>query len=295
MPQPSEITVYLSVCSESQSSLRNELSKILQRAGMKVIPENSIYDHSSVSQIPALLSKASCSVHIVFPEYTPKLDSSDLSLAEYQFNQGKESLTNHPESMMFIWMPPSTTTDKTDRTQSEFITEIRNNIVENMVFSTARSPIQLVDNILALMEMKENEKFDLNTTDVFLISNQLDEKETNAIVEMLSDIVSIEKLNIIQDSETDYTELCKQQIAISKLAVIYFKESADWAIPFAQQVWSKIGGATSHTPIVLIGDKDPETNKDKKLKAPKVISLIISGELIPLEIKVQYDKLVEPK
>ncbi|MCE9539401.1 MAG: hypothetical protein K8R85_09305, partial [Bacteroidetes bacterium] len=96
----------------------------------------------------------------------------------------------------------------------------------------------------------------------------------------------------IQDSDTDYSDLCKQQISKSKLAVIYFKESADWALPFAQQVWKKIGGATSHTPILLIGDIDPHTNTNKKFNAPKVISLIVAGELIPLEIKIQYDKVV---
>ena len=102
-------------------------------------------------------------------------------------------------------------------------------------------------------------------------------------------------MNIIQDSDVDYSELCKQQISKSKLAVIYFKETADWALPFAQQVWKKIGGATSHTPILLIGDEDPDTNMNKTFKAPKVVSLIVSGELIPLEIKVQYDKVLEAK
>ena len=74
---------------------------------------------------------------------------------------------------------------------------------------------------------------------------------------------------------------------------MYFKETSDWALPFAQQIWKKVGGASSHTPILLIGDEDPETNMNKKFKAPKVISLIVSGELIPLEIKVNYDKALE--
>jgi hypothetical protein len=164
-----------------------------------------------------------------------------------------------------------------------------------MVFSNAASAIQLTDDIRSLMEFKEQVTFDLNSTDIFLISNQLDENEANEIIDMLSDIVPVEKLNIIQDSDVDYSELCKQQISKSKLAVIYFKESADWALPFAQQVWKKIGGATTHTPILLIGDEDPDTNSNKKFNAPKVISMIVAGELIPLEIKVNYDKVIESK
>ena len=112
---------------------------------------------------------------------------------------------------------------------------------------------------------------------------------------MVGDIVDVEKLNIIQDSDMDYSEYCSQQIGKSKLAVVYFKDTSDWALPFAQQIWKKVGGATSHTPILLIGDEDPNTNLSKKLKAPKIISLIVAGELIPLEIKVQYDKVLEEK
>ena len=164
-----------------------------------------------------------------------------------------------------------------------------------MVFSNAISAIQLADDLRSLMEKKVHVSLNLNATDIFLISNQLDENEANEIIDLLSDIVPIEKLNIIQDSDIDYSELCKQQISKSKLAVIYFKESADWALPFAQQVWKKIGGATTHTPILLIGDEDPESNMNKKFNAPKMISLIVAGELIPLEIKVQYDKVVEAK
>ena len=77
------------------------------------------------------------------------------------------------------------------------------------------------------------------------------------------------------------------------MAVVYFKESADWALPFAQQIWKKLGGAAAKTPILLIGDEDPDTNMNKKFKAPKVISLVMAGILIPLEIKVTYDKAKE--
>ena len=56
-----------------------------------------------------------------------------------------------------------------------------------------------------------------------------------------------------------------------------------------------MGGASSHTPILLIGDDEPDENMNKKFTAPKIISLIVAGDLIPLEIKVQYDKVLEKK
>lgn len=291
MPPDSNVTVFLAQGSQEQSALRNEMSSVLQRAGMNVIPsEEYLGSETLLSSFPAQLAASNCSLHIIFPQYGPVTDDG-MSIAKVQFLAAKSHLASHPDFKIFVWLPPTTDILNIEPDQLSFINEVKNNISKNMVFSNAVSPIQLVDDIRSLMETKETVEFDLNSTDIFLMSNQLDEGEANEIIDMLSDIVPVEKLNIIQDSDTDYSELCKQQIPKSKLAVIYFKESGDWAVPFAQQVWKKIGGATAHTPILLIGDTDPDTNQTKKFNAPKVISLIVEGTLIPLEIKVQYDKV----
>lgn len=291
MPSESNVTVFLSQCSQEQSVMRGELSSVLQRAGMRVIPSEDYFTGENfISGLNSEVASANCSVHIIFPQYSP-LTGSGESLAKVQFQSAKSHLLQNPDFKIFVWLPPSTDILNIESAQLTFINEVKNNISKNMVFSNASSAIQLVDDIRSLMETREIVSFDLNSTDIFLMSNQLDELDANEIIDMLSDIVPVEKLNIIQDSDTDYSELCKQQIPKSKLAVIYFKESGDWALPFAQQVWKKIGGATSHTPILLIGDTDPQTNMGKKFAAPKVVSLIIEGTLIPLEIKVQYDKV----
>lgn len=286
-------TVFLSLCSEEQMSVRHELSSVLQSAGMIVVPEENFLKDNAISSSSAQIAKSNCSVHILFPEYLPLADNnSDVSLAKFQFYESKRHLELNPEFKMFIWLSPSLLTSSIDAKQSDFINEVRNNISKNMVFSNASSAIQLVDDIRSAMEVKETIVFEVNSTDIFLISNQLDEIEANEIIDMLTDIVPIENLNIIQDDDIDYSELCKQQIPRSKLAVVYYKYSSDWALPFTQQVWKKIGGAATKTPILLIGDEDPNTNIGKKFVAPKVISMIVAGELIPLEIKVQYDKVV---
>jgi hypothetical protein len=296
MGDSSNLTVYLSLCDQEQAALRNELSSVLQRAGMNILPDEDVFNSSSLSFINQNIQQSNCSVHILFPQYATNGDlESGTSAAKIQFYEAKKQLESNPDFRVFVWLHPTTDIISVEPNQLDFINEVRNNISKNMMFSNAASAIQLADDIRSLMEKKEEINFDLNATDIFLISNQLDENEADEIVDMLSDIVPVEKLNIIQDSDTDYSELCKQQIPKSKLAVIYFKESGDWALPFAQQVWKKIGGATTHTPILLIGADDPDTNANKKFNAPKVISLIVAGELVPLEIKVQYDKIIESK
>lgn len=289
----SDINVFLSQCSETQVPLRDELALVFERAGIKVLNDNDYSEYNENTKLD--ISAANCSVHILFPEYEPVLKgSSGISLAKYQFLEAQKQMKLNPNFRLFVWIPPSTSLNNIDPKQLDFINEVRNNIIGNMVFSNASLPMQLADDIRSQMEIIEEQDYNLGNTDIFLISNQLDEVQSSEISEMLSDIVPVEKLNIIQDSDIDYSELCKQQVPKSKLAVIYFKYSADWAMPFAQQLWRNIGGATTHTPILLIGDTDPEDNIGKNFIAPKVISLIINGELIPLEIKVQYDKTVAP-
>ncbi|MFL5753908.1 MAG: hypothetical protein ACJ76F_10915 [Bacteroidia bacterium] len=285
--------IYLSVNADESLALRGYLLSILLRAGMNVIdpPE------ASPEELRAAINAADCSVHILSRDYGKTLESDPAtSLARFQFNEARKKLERDPENFrIFIWYPPEVLSAGKEPLQEEFINEIRNSISQNMVFTNISSPIQLVDDIRSMLVTEQKTKFDIKSTEVFLVFNELDEGEADGIVDMLSDIVDVEKLNIVQDSDMDYSEFCSQQIGKSKLAVVYFKETADWALPFAQQIWKKVGGASSHTPILLIGDEDPEINLNKKFIAPKVISLIVAGELIPLEIKVNYDKAIEGK
>ncbi len=291
MHSDTKISVFLSQCGPAQLAVRTSLAAVLNSAGMQVVPGQSTVDFASPSTIGADLSSCACSIHVLYPEYAPLMQDG-VSVAKHQLEEAKKHLEQHPNFKLFVWLPPTTHIINLDTEQLAFITEVRNNIAKNMIFTNAASAIQLVDDLRSQLEIKEEKDYGLKHTDIFLVSNELDENEAKEIIDMLSDIVPVENMNIIQDSDTDYSELCKQQISKSKLAVIYFKETAEWALPFAQQVWKKIGGATSHTPILLIGDEDPDTNMGKTFKAPKVVSLIIAGELIPLEIKVQFDKVI---
>ena len=289
------IPIFLAGCKDDSLMLRNQLLSILLRAGLEVIDGQEAVENENLLDIQEKINQAICSVHVLSGNYGATLkDKTEDSISKFQFQIAEKKLQNDPDNFkMFIWYPPEVLNAEKDNQQEQFISEVRNNISQNMVFTNIASPIQLVDDIRYMLAEVKPAKFDVKSTDVFLIFNELDENEAAEITEMLSDIIDLEKLNIVQDSDMNYSEYCSQQMKKSKLAVIYFKESADWALPFSQQVWKKVGGAMSKTPILLIGDDDPETNLNKKLKVPKIISLIVSGTLIPLEIKVQYDKVLE--
>lgn len=284
--------IYLAFTTDNLEEKRHDLFNTLLKANFQVYPSNLKYDEGFFSHITEEINSASCSVHILGLSYGDLLNGHSISLAHYQYNEALNKLKHNSNYKLFIWFPYSIN-EISDDAQLQFISDIRNNITHGVNFSNTSSAIQLVDDLRTSVKVESKQEFDIKDTDVFLVYNQLDDHDANDVAEMLSDIIPIEKLNIVQDSDMDYSEFCAQQIGKSKLAVIYFKESADWALPFTQQIWKKIGGASSHTPILLIGDEDPESNSNKKFKAPKVVSLIVAGELIPLEIKVQYDKIIE--
>ncbi len=287
-----QLSVFLAIPPDNSQLLKDNLELVLLRAGIGVKTFYQAPAESESGNLDRMLSETQCSVHILGENYGEVLSNTNLSFQETQYIKAKQKAATDPDFRLFIWNPAGNSS-VSDTRQAEFINELSNNITSNTIFSTVSSPIQLVEDIRQYTQKREKPVFDLSDSDIFLVFNELDESEAGEVIDMLSDIVPVDKMSIVQDSDMDYSEYCSQQFGKSKLAVVYFKYSADWALPFAQEIWKKVGGAAAHTPILLIGDEDPDTNIGKKVKAPKIISLIVAGELIPLEIKVQYDKIVE--
>lgn len=289
-------TIYLAYTTPDMEQMREELMFTLFKAGFKILPlgEPEADEESLKRKIDNDLKQCKSSIHLIGAEYGKTLSTEGgISIAKYQYSKAKELLATSSNFRIFVWHP-ETGRQILDTKQLDLINDLQNNIEANMTYTNTPSSIQLADDLRSMMEVTDKPQIQLNNTEIFFISNLLDDLTAEEITDMLSDVTQIEKLSIEQDSDTDYAELSSQQINKSKLAVVYFKDSADWAIPFAQQIWKKIGGAAAKTPILVIGDEDPDTNKNKGFKAPKVISMVMAGELIPLEIKVQYDKTIEP-
>lgn len=288
-------TIYLAYTTPDMNDLREELLFTLFNAGFKVMPEGIESKDENIlkKQVEEGINNSMCSIHLVGNEFDNPISSlGGKSLFTYQYDFAKSKLGQGSPFKIFVWRPGKENESMETR-QTDFIHELQNTISSNMTYTNTPSCIQLADDIRSMMEVVEKPNLGLRETEIFFISNMIDDFSAEEITDMLSDVTQIEKMAIVQDSDTDYAELSSQQISKSKLAVVYFKDSADWALPFAQQVWKKIGGATTKTPILVIGDEDPETNRNKVFKAPKVISMILAGSLIPLEIKVQYDKVTE--
>lgn len=289
-------TVFLAWTSFELKAKREEMLIILQKAGFNVVPGiDCPSDEIAFKQkTEEAISKSQCSLHILGNEFGRRFEADEeISFPRFQFEEAKKRSENtSDEFQTFVWFAPESGEVKSS--QSAFINYIRNNITRNMIFSNSSGPMQLVDDMRAMMMKKETAELNTKDTDIFFIFNQQDEIDAQGITDLISSVYPIETMNIMPDGEDEYRELSKQQIARSKLAVVYFRYAADWALPFIKQIWKQVGGASSPTPIMLVGEDDPKTNAARTFKAPKVVSSIVSKQEVPEEVKKVYVKVIEP-
>ena len=170
--------------------------------------------------------------------------------------------------------------------QQQFMSDVRDALAERRTYSTVDTALHLVEDLRGLLKPEEAALPPLDKdTDIFFVYNQQDVEEANLITDQLSEHLPCELLTIEPDSEDAYKTLAVAAIPRSRLAVVYFKHSADWALPFVKQVWRLVGGATSSTPILLLGEDDPTSNKLRMFKAPRVISTVLAHSQIPTEVR----------
>jgi hypothetical protein len=291
-------SIYLAWTSSDLKESREEMAIILNKAGFNVLPsiDCPADDETFKQKSEEEMQKCICSLHMLSGEFGRRFESDEeTSFPQYQFMQAKKRIdTPGVEFNVFVWHDPANAMN-VKPAQQNFIKYIRNNITRNMMFSNSQGPMQLVDDIRVVMMKNDVTVYDSKDTDIFFIFNQQDEVDAKIITDKLSLEYPVEIMNIMPDGEDQYRDISSQQIPKSKLAVVYFKYAADWALPFIKQIWKQVGGASSPTPLFLVGEDDPRTNLARNFKAPKVVSTIIPKENIPAEVKKVYTSVIELK
>ena len=287
-----KIRVFLPEASDELAFQRNVLIKVLSKAEMEVV--NHAPSALAVNTIQDHLSRADCSIHILGSKYGATMSAKpEFSLHELNFNEAKRfSYERNEDFKIFVWHPASISKTSMDDKQERFITSIKNSVLHNVTISYQDSPVVLVEDIYSVMNSLTATVGEAKETELFFIYNELDEDPAAGAVELLKDIMQVEEYKLSSSAEADRSDYITEQVKKSKMTVIFFKWSLDWAVPFAQQLWKMTGGASSDTEILLIGDAGQVPRQVKLFNAPRVSSLTVAEELIPLEIKVQYDRLV---
>ncbi|HEV8506332.1 MAG TPA: adenylate/guanylate cyclase domain-containing protein [Chitinophagaceae bacterium] len=286
--------IYLAWTSNDLKESREEMAIILQKAGFNVLPsiDCPADDETFKEKVAEEMNKCVCSLHMLSGEFGRRFESDEeISFPQHQFMEAKSKIDTPGSGFnVFLWQTPESG-KSIKPAQQNFIKYIRNNITRNMMFSNSHGPMQLVDDMRVVIMKQDAKVYDFKDTDIFFIFNQQDEAEASIIVDELSLEFPVETMNILPEGEDSYREMSSQQIPKSKLAVVYFKYAADWALPFIKQIWKQVGGASSPTPMFLVGDDNPESNRARNFKAPRVTSSIVPKEAIPSEVKKVYNKI----
>ena len=252
----------------------------------------SVLDAANVTTYvnPDEISNANCAIHLIGNEYCISELHTDITEEQYWLQKSFEHKKQNNNFRIFIWQPEILPGQEIAPKQTEFINSIRNSLVQDMAFCNHVSPVMFVEDLRSIIYEEEPVSYDTKSSDIFFIQNEIDEENGNDIVELLSDILKVVKLNLSLRTQMDYSGYIAQQIKKSKLTVIYFSHTGNWALPFIQQIWKNTGGASANKTIVFIGDTEYEQNKKIIFDAENVINISTSKELVPLEIKVLYDK-----
>lgn len=287
--------IYLAWTSGDMKERREEMAIILQKAGFNVFPsvDCPADDETFKEKVAEEMQKCVCSLHMLSGEFGRRFESDDeMSFPQYQFLEAKKNIDAPGSDFnVFVWLSPESS-NSVKPAQQQFIRYIRNNITRNMMFSNSQGPMQLVDDMRVVIMKHDAKVYDSRDTEIYFIFNQQDELEARHIIDELSLEFPVETLNILPEGEESYREMSTQQIPKSKLAVVYFKYAADWALPFIKQIWKQVGGASSPTPLFLVGEDNPQSNLARNFKAPRVISTIVPKETIPTEVKKVYSGLL---
>jgi hypothetical protein len=291
----SVIKVYLADCSEDMQAYRAFLQKVLKRAGFDVHISNwgSGLDLPELYKgLSSIISETHCSIHVLGKSYGQPVGNQNLSVPEIEYRLVQDYSSQSNENYrIFVWHPEDVNSGATEYLQEKLINDIKNNNLHNVITSQAESPVVLVEDINVIMREQVREEIITNETELFFIYNELDEENALGVIDLLQDVLRVEVLKISQGGGSNQSAFMIEQVKDSRMVVVYYNYGSEWAVPFTRQLWKTTGGASSKTPVLLIGDAAAFITENHTLNAPNVVSMGIAGELMPLEIKVQYDKM----
>ena len=276
---------------------REELAMVCAKAGLRVVPTTDCpsEEEEFCLRTQQGLAEAACSLHLLGNDFGRRFDDNEAnSWPKYAYEQARQEATRRPAFRQFVWFSPDPGAD-ISADQQTFIGKIRNELTAQCTFSSAPNAQQVVEDLRSsLVQTAPPPVSTEKETDICFVFHSLDNDEATLIAQQLVEKFSLDLLTIEPSSAEAYKEKTVHAIPKSKLAVVYFKHSADWALPFVKQVWRLVGGAASPTPILFVGEDDPKENGLQKFMAPKVVMSIQPHQAVSDEVQRVFQKLNMP-
>ncbi|MBQ3656400.1 MAG: hypothetical protein II956_06070 [Bacteroidales bacterium] len=275
------IKVFLAECTSDVTEARQELKDVLHRAGIEVVEPNE-------DNLEEVLYNCDCAVYVLgtLNFYNPDGAGYDTQ-AGIQYRQGRQ--VKKDGFKIFLWNPTGLINSR-----NFYINSIRRDIVENTIYSSTTSPIVFTEDLRTIMNVKTSAISDLSMADVYFIYNDLDSESAKEILSMLTDIVTIKTLCINMDTGVEYSEKISSELSVCKIGVIYYDYASDWALSFSRQVWKDNGGQGGKTPLLVAANQEHADSEALRKVLKGIMEYSVNDKtLIPLDIKIFYDKIAE--
>jgi hypothetical protein len=293
---PTGPVVFLAWTTKKMKARREELAQVCAKAGLHVVPTTDCPSDDDEFRLRTqeALASAVGALHLLGNDFGQCLDDDEkTSLPQYAYELARQQATGRPAFRQVVWHSPEPGTEISEYQQA-LVSKIRNELTEQCTFSSAASAPQLVQDLRSALAQAAPPPVSVEKgTDIYFVSNALDRAEAEAITDRLSEefSLSLDMLTIRPDGDDAYKKKMESAIPRSKLAVVYYKHSTDWALPFVKQVWQLVGGAASPTPILFVGEDDPEQSCLQSFKAPKVYSRIRTHQEVSEEVQRIFQAL----
>lgn len=289
------IEALVAACSPDMAQYQEAAIQTLRKAGVVVhtLPEEGDRQAFLASKLPHV----HCSLHLLGLKYNDEhANEEGLSQAEQDFNHVHRflELRRNAGFKMFVWSPYGRiSSKKPSKQQWAFLDSVRHKIHSQMIYTTRSNAVVFVEDLRNIMEDESLEAETTKQLDILLLHNEVDLESASEVTTLLEDVATIERIDFTQSAGSASSQALLERIRSAGLLVIYFQQAHDWAQYFAQQVWRLCGGASSTTPILMIGDSEIPGSERVRFEAPKFSTLHVPNELIPLEIKMYLDQLTE--
>ena len=292
--KPPRRKVYLAWAGEDVKEKRDILAFMLEKAGMDVFPKGNIpLEEDEFKEVVVdALSVTECYIHVLGANYGNALPSNpEISLPLYQYEKATlKSKETAGKYKRFVWNLPSENTQIEEK-QYEFIQNIQNTLTRDIMFTGVANPAQFVDDIRSYLQKEEQVVSFTKEYDYCFLYNIQDAADCYQIIENASEDHRITTLTVVPENEIDYRNQAITQIRKSRMAIVYFKECADWAIAFIKQVWKLSGGASANTPILMVGEDEPRRNRFLRFQAPLLKLQVLSRNQILPTIQKTFEKV----
>ncbi len=271
------------------------------REGVNIFPESPVIPKgkpiTEIKQIiDEVLEVCSFSVFVLGSSYGEKYkELGNKSIQEYAFDVASKKVDK-----IFVWALP-VEGKVLEGEQQEFIQKIQNSLARNIYLYTSDNRTSFLEDIKQYIKKRSEEEEEIRKEyDLVFISNILDAEPAFPVVETVEELWDITTLtvdpNIARAKEEGFRALkaeARRLIRKSRVAIIYFRDAAEWALSFCQLMWKEVKGLSSGTYFLLIGEDGPPRNKFLKFWAPGVVFDVLPKEEIIPTINRTVSKIME--